>query len=316
MAAPPPNPLANILERQPVFIIDGGLATELEARGCDLDDDLWSASILLDAPDVIAEVHMDYLRAGADVIISSTYQASFAGLQKYGIQEDDACDVLRLSVSLAVAQRQRFWSVPVHHQGRVRPLVAASVGPYGAFLADGSEYTGRYDIDDTGLDAFHRKRWRVLCESEADFIACETIPSQREAAVLLRLLEDTPGRFAWLSFTCRDGMHLRDGSAVVDVTRACDTVPGVAAVGINCTAPEYIASLISEIRKGTSKPVIVYPNSGETYDAASGAWSGHTPAESWGQLTVSWVELGAVGVGGCCRVGPGDITAARRALRL
>ncbi|MEE9534822.1 MAG: homocysteine S-methyltransferase, partial [Acidimicrobiia bacterium] len=187
------NPIAGFVERQGIMMLDGGLATALEVRGYDLDDELWSAKVLLEAPDAIREVHLDFLAAGADCISTSTYQASLPGFRKRGLSDAKGVELLRRSVRLAVEARDAFWSEPSNRQGRLRPLVAASVGPYGAFLADGSEYTGRYDIDDDDLDAFHRSRWHVLADSQADLLACETIPSQREAGVLLQLLRETPG---------------------------------------------------------------------------------------------------------------------------
>ncbi len=221
---------------------------------------------------------------------------------------------MRHSVCLAVEARDAFWRDPCNRQGRLRPLIAASVGPYGAFLADGSEYTGRYGVDDGDLDAFHRSRWHVLADSQAELLACETIPSRQEAGVLLQLLQETPGRWAWMSFSCRDGAHLSDGSPLVDVARACHAEPRVAAVGINCTSPEFISPLIAEVRQGTTKPVIVYPNSGERYDATRKSWVAGPPRIDWGETTIEWVRLGATGVGGCCRVGPDEIRDMRRRL--
>ncbi len=310
------NPIAGFVERQGIMMLDGGLATALEVRGYDLDDELWSAKVLLEAPDAIREVHVDFLSAGADCISTSTYQASLPGFRKRGLSDAKGVELLRHSVRLAVEARDAFWSEPNNRQGRLRPLVAASVGPYGAFLADGSEYTGRYGIDDDDLDAFHRSRWHVLADSQADLLACETIPSRREAGVLLQLLQETPGRWAWMSFSCRDGAHLSDGSPLVDVARACDAEPRIAAVGINCTSPEFIAPLITEVRQGTEKPVIVYPNSGDRYDATRRTWVAgpRPPLIDWGEASIEWVRLGATCVGGCCRVGPAEIGDMRRRL--
>ena len=308
------NPISVFLERQGVFILDGGLATALESRGHDLNDELWSAKVLLEAPDVIKQVNLDFLAAGADCIATATYQASLPGLKKRGLSDAEALEGIRQAVRLTVEVRDACWSEPSHREGRLRPLVAASVGPYGAFLADGSEYTGDYAIDDEELYEFHRTRWHLLAESDADLMACETIPSQREADVLLRLLRETPARWAWLSFSCRDASHLSDGSRLVDVARACDAELGVAAVGINCTSPELISDLIAEARKGTAKPIFVYPNSGETYDAASKTWSAGPLALDWGSVAAEWAGLGAAGIGGCCRVGAAVIVEIRRRL--
>ncbi len=308
------NPITEFVQRQGVMVLDGGLATALEARGFDLDDELWSAKILLEAPDAIWQVHLDFLTAGADCITAASYQASLPGFRKRGLSDAQGIELLRDSVRLAVDARNTFWSEPGNRRGRHRPLVAASVGPYGAFLADGSEYTGDYGIDDFELDAFHRSRWQILAGSQADLLACETIPSEREARVLLQLLRETPDRWAWLSFSCGDGAHLWDGSRLADVARACDAEGRVAAVGINCTSPEFILSLIAEARKATRKPVIVYPNSGERYNVAQRTWGGGPAGVDWGKATGEWAGLGVAGIGGCCRVGPQEVAEIRRQL--
>jgi homocysteine S-methyltransferase len=301
-------------QRQGIVVLDGGLATALEVRGYELDDDLWSAKILLEAPDAIRQVHLDFLAAGADCITTSTYQASLPGFRKRGLSDIEGVELLRRSVGLAVEARDVFWSECGGQRDRLRPLVAASVGPYGAFLADGSEYTGRYSIDDDDLHAFHQRRWHILAASQADLLACETIPSRREANVLLQLLREGPARWAWMSFSCRDEAHLSDGSRLVDVARDCDAEPRVAAVGINCTSPEFISPLITEVRKGTGKPVIVYPNSGERYDSEHRIWVGAPQQVDWEEASVEWARLGATGIGGCCRVGPREIARMRRQL--
>lgn len=308
------SPIARFIANQGVMLLDGGLATSLEARGCDLDDDLWSARALLEAPQAIREVHRAFLAAGADCIATATYQATIPGFRARGLTERQGRELFHEAVDLAVQARDEFWSEPGNRSGRLRPVVAASVGPYGAYLADGSEYTGDYDMDADGLYAFHRDRWRALAESEADLIACETIPSRSEAGVLLRLLGSTPGRWAWISFSCRDGTHLSDGSELAEAARDCDAEPRVAAVGINCTSPDLISSLIREARKATEKPLLVYPNSGEGYDAAAKSWVGGPSPIDWGQACEEWVRDGARGVGGCCRVGPEEIAAIRRRL--
>ena len=308
------NPIAEFVQRQGIMVLDGGLATTLEARGYDLNDELWSARVLLEAPDAIRQVNLDFLAAGADCIATATYQASLPGFRKRGLSDSDGAELLRESVRIAVGARDAFWSEPHNREGRHRPLVAASVGPYGAFLADGSEYTGAYGIDDAELYAFHHDRWHILADSEADLLACETIPSEREARVLLQLLRETPGRWAWLSFSCCDDAHLCDGSRLADVARACDSEVGVAAVGINCTAPELVSHLIIEARGATEKPIIVYPNSGEQYNVVRRAWEGAPAPVDWAEASVEWSRLGAAGIGGCCRVGPDDIAEIRRRL--
>lgn len=308
------DPFQRLLEHQGVVVLDGGLATSLEAAGCDLDDPLWSARVLLDAPEVISRVHMDFLEAGADVIASSTYQATLEGFAGRGLGEAEGVELLRTSVRLAMDARDDFWSAPERREGRLRPLVAASVGPYGAFLADGSEYTGDYDLDVGGLEAFHRRRWHILAESGADLMGCETIPSASEAEALLRLLEETPDTWAWLSFQCRDPERLADGSPLAEAVRACDGAPAVVGVGVNCVPPDRVPALVEEVRRETDKPILVYPNSGEVYDAARKAWSGEAPASDWVREAPGWREEGARIIGGCCRTGAGHIRRLRRGL--
>ena len=296
-----PNPLTPFLENQGTLILDGGLATALEAKGFDLNDPLWSARLLIEQPEAIRDVHLDFLEAGADCISTASYQASIAGFAARGLSGRRASELLQLSVRLACEARGQFWescSDPSRHY----PLVAASVGPYGAFLADGSEYTGDYDLDEDGLYSFHEDRWRILAASGADLMACETIPTRAEAAALLRLLDESAATWAWLSFCCRDGTRLSEGSLLADSTRDCDSHERVAAVGINCTAPQWISSLVREARRATARPVIVYPNSGELFDAVQKRWLGEGAVKEWGDAAKRWRSDGAAGVGGCCRV--------------
>jgi len=292
-------------------VLDGGLATSLEARGYDLNDDLWSAKVLLEDPDVIQEVHRDFLRAGADCITTATYQATFPGFSAKGLSDTDTVELLLHSVDLAVKTRDSFWAKTENRKDRLRPIVAASIGPYGAFLADGSEYTGDYIIDATQLHDFHEKRWHILADSGADLLACETIPSELEGQVLLNLLQKTQNCRAWISFSCCDGAHLRDGSRLEHMAELCNAEPQVAAVGINCTAPEYISSLIREIQKASSKPIIVYPNSGEDYDASRKIWTPASDRIDWEDLIEEWKNLGVSGIGGCCRFQPDHIAKIR-----
>ena len=283
-------------------------------EGHDLNNELWSAKVLLEAPEAIERVHLEFLTAGADCITTSTYQASLPGFCKHGMSREEGTTLLLLAVALATEARDTFWRDETSRSGRIQPLVAASIGPYGAFLADGSEYTGDYGISDDELYAFHKERWQILAESDADLLACETVPSRQEVDVLLRLLRETPGRWVWMSFSCRDGAHLSDGSMIADVARMCHDEARVAAVGINCTPPEFISPLITEVRKATDKPVIVYPNSGERYHPGKKMWLAGPTALDWSLAPQEWVQLGAVCVGGCCSVGPTAIAAMRRQL--
>ena len=279
-------------------IIDGGLATTLEARGIPLHPRLWSAGVFLERPRAVEQVHREFLEAGADLLISASYQMSFAGLEREGLSHAAAATAMRGTVALARRAARDFDR---------RVLVAASVGTYGATLADGSEYRGDYDLDQSGLVEFHRERLDVLGKSGADLLAVETVPAAEEARAIGELLSEGEGIDAWVSFSCRDGGRLRDGTPIGDLARLLDDCPRVVALGINCTDPQHVASLIDALREGTSKRVVVYPNSGERWDAAARCWSGGFARARFLELAAGWVRQGVWAVGGCCRIGPSEI---------
>lgn len=307
-----PNPITSILKAQNVVILDGALATELERRGCDLNDPLWSARVLLETPELIRQVHADYFQAGADCAITASYQATFEGFARRGLTQTQAADLMQLSVKLAREARDAFWRVPENQIGRVKPFVAASVGAYGAFLADGSEYRGDYGLSESQLMAFHRPRLAVLAASGADILACETIPSLLEATALAKLLEEFPGTTAWISFSAKDGVRVNNGETFAECVQALENFGQVIAVGINCTPPQYIADLLRSARGLTQKPIVVYPNSGETYNPTLKRWSGEETCQSFATDARVWFEAGANLIGGCCRTNPEHI----RALKL
>ncbi|MFI6882194.1 homocysteine S-methyltransferase [Streptosporangium canum] len=277
-----------------MVILDGGLATHLEALGADLRDELWSAKLLLENPSVIRQAHLDYFAAGAEVATTASYQASIPAFVRRGLSASEAEKLIVLSVRLAAEARDS------HGTG----TVAASVGPYGAYLANGAEYTGDYDLDEDGLTDWHRDRWHILAGSGADLLACETIPSYAEARALGRLLAETPGTRAWVSFSCRDGEHISDGTPLKEAAALFAGDPQVIAVGVNCTAPRHIPSLIGRIE---GKPVMVYPNSGETWDAANHRWLGLADPAEFGAAAAGWHAAGSAFVGGCCRTTPEHI---------
>jgi len=301
------NPLAPLLERYPLLILDGALATELEQRGCDLRDPLWSAKVLLEKPELIYQVHLEYFQAGADCVITASYQATVEGFMRRGLAHEAALELIQRSVQLAIEARDAFWRDEANQVGRPRPLVAASVGPYGAFLANGSEYRGDYGLSETALMDFHRPRLAALLEAGPDLLACETLPCFTEAKALAQLLAEFPKAQAWISFSARDGMHLHHGERLADCAAWLDAVPQVVAIGVNCTAPQYIPMLIETIRAVTGKPIVVYPNSGETYDFNSGAWRGSATAAQFADEARHWYADGARLIGGCCRTTPEHI---------
>lgn len=298
-------------------VLDGGLATELEARGHDLDHPLWSARLIAADPDAIGAVHREYLEAGADAIIAASYQASLPGLAACGTSSDESRRLLNRSVEIAREARDRFVVERLGDErepARPRPLVAASVGPYGAYLADGSEFRGRYGVSAAVLHDFHHERLEVLWQAGPDLLAIETLPDADELGVLLDLLDATPEPRAWISFACRDGEHLNDGTPIRAAAARCSRVANVEAVGVNCTAPRHIASLIAELRAGApTLPILVYPNSGEHFDGASRRWTGTSDPLDFGRAALDWWRCGATVVGGCCRTGPRHIAAIRDA---
>ena len=280
-----------------VLISDGGLATELEARGHDLSDALWSARLLVDAPEQIAAVHAAFFRAGAAFATTASYQASFDGFAARGINRDDAIRLLRRSVELARQARDEAGS-----DGR---WVAASIGPYGAALADGSEYKGRYGLSVAQLANWHRPRLEILADAGADVLALETVPDVDEAEALVGLVHELHLP-AWLSYTI-DATTTRAGQPLADAFAVAAEVPEIVAVGVNCCAPADVLHAIGIARDVTGKPVIVYPNSGEGWNAQRRTWVGASRFSA--ELAPQWVAAGARIIGGCCRVRPDDIAA-------
>jgi homocysteine S-methyltransferase len=292
-----------------VVILDGGLATELEARGHDLSDRLWSARLLLTDPGAIEETHLAYFRAGADVATTASYQASIEGFAAAGLDRDDALRLIALSVELAARARSR--SLAEDGGGR-RLLVAGSVGPYGAMLADGSEYRGDYDPGPVVLADFHRPRIEALIGAGADLLAFETIPTIREAEVLVRLLDEyaTP---AWLSYSCRDAGSTSAGEPIEEAI-AVGRHTRVVAVGVNCTAPRHLPSLLAAARFVADGPLIAYPNGGDRWDPAVRRWVADVNGAYEPETVASWAALGAGWLGGCCGTGPAEISALALAL--
>jgi homocysteine S-methyltransferase len=302
------SPIADYLSRRPVMILDGALATELERRGADLFDPLWSAKCLIEQPALIRAVHFDYFEAGAAVATTATYQATFEAFERRGMTHAAAAGLMLDAVQLAVDARDAHWAAGGDGP---KPLVAASIGPYGAMLADGSEYRGLYPASDKELRDFHRPRMEVLARSGADLLACETIPCLREAVVLAELLEEFPDMTAWMSFSCRSDRLNGEGEDVAECASALNGHPQVAAIGVNCTHPDFVAGLLKRMAQWTDKPLVAYPNSGEIYDAHGKQWHGRHGAASFAQRSCEWYEAGARLLGGCCRTTPEDIGAMR-----
>ncbi|NUQ99087.1 MAG: homocysteine S-methyltransferase [Streptomyces sp.] len=306
MTSDTPSSLAEALATGAV-VLDGGMSNQLESAGHDLSDELWSARLLAERPEAITDAHLAYYEAGADVAITSSYQATFEGFAGRGIERERAAELLALSVELArEAARQ------AQAKGATRPLwVAASVGPYGAMLADGSEYRGRYGLSVDELERFHRPRLEVLAAARPDVLALETVPDSDEAAALLRGVRGL-GVPAWLSYSV-DGGRTRAGQPLEEAFGLAADADEVIAVGVNCCAPEDVDGAVRTAVRVTGKPVVVYPNSGEAWDADARAWAGRSSFAS--EQVTGWRESGARLIGGCCRVGPSAIAGIAGALR-
>lgn len=303
------NPVAQALTESPLLILDGALATELEARGCQLADALWSAKVLMEDPELIYQVHYDYFVAGARCAITASYQATPQGFATRGLSEDESLALIARSVELA--QRARHDYLAVRPDAKTL-LVAGSVGPYGAFLADGSEYRGDYALPEAEMMAFHRPRVQALLAVGADLLACETLPSFAEAQALVKLLAEFPDARAWFSFTLRDAGHISDGTPLAEVVGWLNQQPQVVALGVNCVALESVTPALQQLQTLTDKPLVVYPNSGEQYDAGSKTWHSAPSGCTLHDKLAEWQQAGARLIGGCCRTSPGDIAAIAR----
>ena len=286
------------------LLIDGGLSNELERQGCNLDHKLWSAKMLVSKPEAIIETHLEYLKAGAQCLITSSYQASIEGFMMLGYDRNEAEAFISQTVRLAEIAIVRFNN---SQSNDFNHLIAASIGPYGAYLADGSEYHGNYSVSDETLKEFHKNRIQLLDRSNADFFACETIPCYQEAKVLGELLNDT-NKSAWITFSCKDEKHLNDGTPIEECASFFANHPNVFAIGVNCTAPKYISGLIKALKtKSGEKKIVIYPNSGEVYNEKSKTWMGLSDPKLYAVMAREWIALGTDILGGCCRIGPEHI---------
>jgi homocysteine S-methyltransferase len=286
-----------------VHVIDGGLATELEHSGARIDGPLWSAHVLEDEPDKLVAVHRAYIQAGAECIATCSYQVSRMGYAEVGLAAARADAALLRSVELARRAAAEF------PQRRV--LVAGSLGPYGAALHNGGEYHGNYDCSHDDLVRFHRERIEIFANAtdaqRPDLLAFETFPSLDEARAVGEAMAPWPELKAWFSFSCRDQTHVSHGERVADCASLVASFPQTAAIGVNCVPPKWIPALIAELRSGSGMPILVYPNSGDGWDAAERCWMGVTDPEEFGAHASEWFKAGAQMVGGCCRTRPAHI---------
>jgi homocysteine S-methyltransferase len=302
------------------LVLDGALATYLETLGADISGALWSASILLSQPSLIRQTHLDYYRAGANIAITASYQASLPGLAKHlGLSENDAKAVVKNSVQLAQEARDEYIAEQTSQDALHKKLfVAGSVGPYGAFLADGSEYRGDYTISKEEMKSFHRGRIQALVDAGVDILACETLPSKAEVEALIELLqEEFMDTEAWFTFTLRDGGHIADGTSLDEIAELFKGEEKVVGLGFNCVPDDLalaaLKNLAPSVKKGT---LVVYPNSGEQWNAQAREWEGKkTEGSTLAHKTAEWWEAGARLIGGCCRTTPDDIRTMCQALQ-
>ncbi|MGW6978095.1 homocysteine S-methyltransferase [Streptomyces sp. NPDC054932] len=295
------GPLAEVLARRAV-LLDGGLSNQLAAQGCDLSGGLWSGRVLAERPDQVEAAHTAYARAGAEVLITASYQVGYEAFAARGHDRAETTGLLHRSVQLAAraaeAADHEVW-------------VAASVGPYGAVLADGSEYHGRYGLSVRELAAFHRPRIEALLAAGPDVLAVETVPDTDEAEALLTVLTET-GAPAWLSYTVAGG-RTRAGQPLPGAFALAAAPPEVIAVGVNCCDPADVLPALEAAAAVTAKPLLAYPNDGSVWNPATQTW--HTPETPVSWPTQAWHGAGARLVGGCCRIGPDRIAALGARLR-
>jgi homocysteine S-methyltransferase len=288
---------------QGLHVLDGGMASELEYLGADINGPLWSAHVLEQSPEKIVAVHRAYIEAGADLIETASYQVSRMGYAEVGLAPARADAALLRSVALARKAAAEF--------ARRRIVVAASLGPYGAALHNGAEYHGKYTCTFADLVQFHRERIDVLAAASPaqtpDLFAFETLPSLAEAEAIGEALTAHAGLSAWFSFTCRDEQHVAHGELLRQCAAAVAAFPQTVAIGINCTHPRFISALIAELREASDKPILVYPNSGEGWDAQSRCWTGTSDPAAYGEEASRWYASGAQIIGGCCRTRPAHI---------
>ena len=299
------NPIKPLLEQKKHMIIDGALASELQRRGCDLNDSLWSAKVLIEQPELIQQVHYDYFVAGADCAITASYQATPMGFAPKGIELEESIKLIKTSVKLAQQAKMQYLNDIKQDKAL---LIAGSVGPYGAYLANGSEYTGDYQLSESEFIAFHKDRVAALIDAGVDILACETMPSFLEIKALAKLIQQFPMVNCWFSLTLKDQKHISDGTPLTEVIEYLNSIEQIVSVGINCIALEKVTPALEVLSKLTSKPLIVYPNSGEEYDPTTKQWhKNHHHNCTFANQLDTWIKLGAKLIGGCCQTTPEDI---------
>ena len=290
------------IEKGKILILDGAMGSELEKHGFDTNTKLWTAGALISTPEKIKAVHRSYLDAGATVLITCSYQATVQGFVSAGYSEEEAEGFLKRAYTIADETCREYTS---EHKDKKLYIVTA-IGPYGAYLADGSEYRGNYGLSDRELYDFHKRRMEILKSAGASYFACETIPSFQEAKVLAGLLKEL-GVKGWLTFSCMSGRSICDGTDIEKCAEYLDKCDEVDSIGVNCTKPKYIEELVKRIRKHTEKNIVVYGNAGAEYDPGKKVWYREDAVSRYSDYAESWYEAGADIIGGCCQTGPEEI---------
>jgi len=301
------NKIEKILSEYPFIILDGGFATELEKKGFNLKDRLWSAKIIAEDPGAVRDVHLSYLNAGADCIITSSYQATVPGFISAGYSRSEAIALIGKSVKIASDPVKIFHDSFPDMSKRPEPFIAASAGCYGSFLADGSEYRGDYHLDVNGYKNFHRERVDILAEAGAEIIAFETFPCMEEAVAVVELMEEYSNLSYWIVFTIQDALRTSHGDNFIECIRFLQGKKNIAASGVNCSPPELIIPVLDSFDDELKKRFVVYPNSGEHYHTDCSCWEDDATASDYLKLSEEWYNRGARLIGGCCRTGPSDI---------
>ena len=292
--------IQDVLDKTGIMVIDGSMSAILEELGADNSSSLWTAAALAEQPELVKQVHLEYFRAGADCGITCSYQATIPGLTAHGYSAEEAEKIIADSVKMFFEAREEWWDEEGREADRAYPVCLAGIGPYGAYLADGSEYRGNYGVDDQTLRDFHRRRMEILAEAGADVFLIETQPSLNEVLIEADIAEDL-GMDYWISFSCRDGFHINEGDLIRDcAAKLSKRHPGLRMIGVNCSKPEYIVSLIHELRNATDLPVGVYPNSGFVYDPATKTWVVPEGRPDFRAYALEYMKAGASAVGGCC----------------
>lgn len=301
-------------------VLDGGFSTQLSNYVGDIidGDPLWSARFLATNPEAVQQAHFDFLNAGAEIIITNSYQASVSGFMKYlNLDKASAYSLIKESVRIAKRAVETYMKA---NPNAKKPLIAGSVGPYGASLHDGSEYTGQYveRVRKETIMAWHRARFNALIEEGVDLLAIETIPARAEAEALIELLKEYPNQKAWLAFQCKDPEHTAHGENFAEVARTCWALgkEQLVAIGVNCLNPNYVCDLLKNVNQGVihSIPLIVYPNSGEEYSPDDG-WSGKDKCVNLMEFVNDWLNLGVKYIGGCCRTDANDVLSIKKAVK-